>query len=90
MINSESEAKEVFNGLNSVTKRFLNREIDYLGFVVRDANLEYAVLKQKPVLSAYPNSMVASCIRNLSSELYVRGKNLKHNMKKFTEKFFNA
>jgi len=42
LINSvrhEDEARDVFRQINSVVKRFLNREVEYLGHIERDPHV---------------------------------------------------
>lgn len=69
LINSVEQAEdahEVFCQINSVVKRFLNREIDYLGHIERDSRVPQAVRSQMLVTHRYPNSPASRCFRNLA------------------------
>ncbi len=69
LINSvqhEEEAKDVFRQINSVVKRFLNREVGYLGHVERDPHVPQAVRSQVLVTQKYPNAPASRCFRALA------------------------
>jgi flagellar biosynthesis protein FlhG len=63
------EAHEVFCQINSVVKRFLNREIDYLGHVERDAHVSQAVRSQMVVTHRFPNAPASRCFRDLACRM---------------------
>ena len=72
LINSVScseEAHEVYCQINSVVKRFLNREIDFLGHVDHDAHVPQAVRSQMLVTHRYPNAPSSRCFRNLARRI---------------------
>ena len=59
LINSverAEDAQEVFCQINSVVKRFLNREVDYLGHIERDSHVPQAVRSQMLVTHRFPNA----------------------------------
>jgi flagellar biosynthesis protein FlhG len=69
LINSvqrEDEALEVFRQINSVVKRFLNRELAYLGHVERDPHVPQSVRGQVAVSQRYPNAPASRCFRNIA------------------------
>jgi flagellar biosynthesis protein FlhG len=69
LINSVEQAEdahEVFCQINSVVKRFLNREIDYLGHIERDSHVPQAVRSQMLVTHRFPNAPASRCFRNLA------------------------
>jgi flagellar biosynthesis protein FlhG len=69
LINSVEQAEdahEVFCQINSVVKRFLNREISYLGHIERDSHVPQAVRSQMLVTHRYPNSAASRCFRDLA------------------------
>jgi len=69
LINSaigEDEATEVFRQINSVVKRFLNREVAYLGHVERDPHVPKAVRNQVLVIHRYPGAPASQCFRKLA------------------------
>jgi flagellar biosynthesis protein FlhG len=67
--DSSEEAHEVFCQINSVVKRFLNREIDYLGHVERDAHVPQAVRNQMLVTHRFPNAPASRCFQDLARRM---------------------
>jgi flagellar biosynthesis protein FlhG len=65
-VQSEGEARDVFRQINSVVKRFLNREVEYLGHIERDPHVPQAVRSQVLVSQRYPNSPASRCFRVLA------------------------
>lgn len=64
--NSEEEALEVARRVQSVSKRFLNLDVEYWGFILADESVHKAVVRQEPFLSMYPYSPASSCIHQLA------------------------
>jgi flagellar biosynthesis protein FlhG len=70
LINSasnEEEARDVFCQINSVVKRFLNREVIYLGHIERDPHVVMAVRSQVLVTQFYPGAPASRCFRKLAN-----------------------
>ena len=65
-VRSEEEAREVFRQINSVVKRFLNREVFYLGHVERDPHVAQAVRSQVLVAQCFPEAPAGRCFRRLA------------------------
>ncbi len=78
MAANQAEADEAGRKLSILARRFLNLEIDYLGFVPRDPSMIRAVKEQKPVLLSAPTSPAAVSIHRLSEAL-LSGKMQKNN-----------
>jgi flagellar biosynthesis protein FlhG len=68
-VENAEDAHEVYCQINSVVKRFLNREIDYLGHVEHDLHVPQAVRSQMLVTHRYPNASASRCFRNLARRL---------------------
>ncbi|MCL2877702.1 MAG: MinD/ParA family protein, partial [Acidobacteria bacterium] len=68
-VKNEEDAYEVFCQINSVVKRFLNREIEYLGYVERDSFVQRAVKSQMLVTNRFPNAPASRCFRNLARQI---------------------
>lgn len=68
-VSDEKEAAGVFGKLNSVSERFLNKKLDYLGYVCSDENVSKAVRSQKPFYLAYPKTRAAANIDTISMSL---------------------
>ncbi|MED1917408.1 MinD/ParA family protein [Bacillus thuringiensis] len=69
-VSSEREGKMTADKLAMVSKRFLNMDIQSLGYVSDDPHVSKAVKLQRPFLLTYPQSQAARSIRNLV-ELYL-------------------
>jgi flagellar biosynthesis protein FlhG len=72
LINSverAEEAREVFCQINSVVKRFLNREVAYLGHVEWDEHVSQAVRSQVLVSQRFPDAPASRCFRVLASRV---------------------
>ncbi|MBH0331266.1 cobyrinic acid a,c-diamide synthase [Brevibacillus brevis] len=63
--SSEREGKMTADKLAMVSKRFLNMDIQSLGYVSDDPFVSKAVKLQRPFLLTYPQSQAARSIRNL-------------------------
>ncbi len=68
-VESAEDAHEVFCQINSVVKRFLNREIDYLGHIERDSHVPQAVRSQMLVTHRFPNAPASRCFRDLARRI---------------------
>ena len=69
LINSvadEEESRDVFRQINSVVKRFLNREVIYLGHVEKDPHVLQAVRSQVLVTHSHPTAPASRCFRKLA------------------------
>jgi flagellar biosynthesis protein FlhG len=65
-VENTGEAHEVFCQINSVVKRFLNREVDYLGHIERDSHVTQAVRSQMLVTHRFPSAPASRCFRDLA------------------------
>lgn len=68
--SGEEEGIEVYNKINTVSSKFLNIDLKYMGFVPQDKNAAYAVIEQKPVVSAYPMSPASKAIAEIANKLF--------------------
>jgi flagellar biosynthesis protein FlhG len=72
LINSvehPEDAQEVFCQINSVVKRFLNREVGYLGHIERDPHVLQAVRSQMLVTHRFPNALASRSFRSLARRM---------------------
>lgn len=67
--NSVEEGHMVYHKLNSVVKQFLSGEIDYLGMIPQDIELEKSVRQQKTVSLNAPASNAAKAFEVLAQNL---------------------
>ena len=65
-VMSENEGRAVYSKLQSVVQKFLGGDLDYLGFISYDVQLEKAVRNQKVVSLEYPSSKAAKCFESIA------------------------
>lgn len=68
-VDSVIEGRELYNKLSTVIQNFLHLNIEFLGAIPIDMNVSRAVIKQKPVSLAYPNSDAAKAINDIALTL---------------------
>ncbi len=68
-VNSKDEAMAVYNKIKTVTTKFLNGEVKYLGMVPQDDTLEKAVRNQKIVSLSYPKAKSTKAFQTIAYEL---------------------
>nr|HDM59112.1 MinD/ParA family protein [Bacillota bacterium] len=68
-VASDQQGLTVFNNLQNVSERFLNKRLIYAGSIPVDARLRDAVKMRKPSLTEFPNSPFAIAIRKLAGTL---------------------
>ncbi|MGE5341473.1 MAG: MinD/ParA family protein [Candidatus Omnitrophota bacterium] len=56
MVEDDEEGSEVFLKISRAVKKFLNREMDYLGYIRKDEYLVEAMRYQEPVIKKFPES----------------------------------
>lgn len=66
---SDDEADLAYQRLGSAVKNFLNRDINYLGYVVDDIKVKKAVMEQTPFKVAYPDSYASKCVDEIASAI---------------------
>jgi flagellar biosynthesis protein FlhG len=69
MVRSAAEGKNLFHKLTTVTDKFLDVALDYMGAIPFDENVRNAVRKQKPFVDAFPRSPAATAIRQLARKV---------------------
>lgn len=67
MARSPNEAEMVAEKLNSVLREYVQWEVEYLGYVLYETQVNKAVAEQSPVLLAYPSSMTSRSIKRIAS-----------------------
>lgn len=72
-VDSNKEGYEVFNKIHLAAKRFLNSEIEHLGFIYEDSSVKKSVKIQTPVMLAYPNSLASKGIEMIAYNIENNG-----------------
>ncbi|MFP4697267.1 MAG: MinD/ParA family protein [Eubacteriales bacterium] len=83
--SSIKEGEEIYSKLNLVVNKFLNINLNYLGYVPQDNNVQKAVMQQKPVSLLFPSSGATKSIEKITQILLNKNdKNItKHGMSQF-------
>ena len=64
--SNDKEASLTFQKLNGVVKNFLNKDINYLGYIIDDNKVKRAVMEQKPFKLTYPECQASKCIDGIA------------------------
>ena len=68
-VRGNNDADELFDKLGIVVNKFLNIDIEYLGSVPYDANMQRAVMRQEPLSMAAPNAAAARSVEKIARVL---------------------
>lgn len=66
---NEAEALQVFDRIAKTVAKFLNKKVEYLGYVAEDVHVRKAVRLRRPFILQYPNSAASRCIIGLAQKL---------------------
>ena len=69
MVKNKTDATNVFNKLNSVCEKFLDRSLEVIEFIPEDIALSKSVRNQKPVVIEYPRSDVSMAFKKLGEKV---------------------
>jgi flagellar biosynthesis protein FlhG len=72
-VERAEDAHEIYCQINSVVRRFLGRDVDYLGYIEKDPHVPQAVRNQTAVTQRFPNAPASRCFRELARRLSRRG-----------------
>ena len=84
--DTSKEADTVFNNINSVSNRFIKKELNYLGFIYDDISVSKAVKKQTAFVDMLPNSKASKCIKSICDKI-IDSKSETQNFRNFIDKF---
>ncbi|MGH1462114.1 MAG: MinD/ParA family protein [Neptuniibacter sp.] len=70
MVRSEQEGRNMFGKLLTVTDRFLDVTLQYVGSIPYDENVRKAVQRQVAVLQAFPKSKVSLAYKQLANKVH--------------------
>ena len=65
----EEEGKGIFQKLNTVSKRFLGKELQMAGMIPQDPYMEKSIRTQKPVSLLYPEAKSSAAFEKITSSL---------------------
>ncbi|MDR4509068.1 MAG: MinD/ParA family protein [Candidatus Brocadiaceae bacterium] len=73
--SSREEAELTIKKITSVTRRFLDVNIEYIGYLLQDPNVLISSRRQKAFVLEYPNTMASNClVKIVTSVLKENGK----------------
>lgn len=88
-VESATEGRELYNKLSKVIENYLHLNVEFLGAIPMDMNVPKAVIKQKPVSLAYPNSDMAKAVYDIANELCKEDTDEESKQKKGISQFFS-
>ncbi len=68
-VSRTDEGREIYEKMNTVSSKFLNTRLQYLGEIYQDRNASLAIIEQKPVCLSYPLSQAARGISGIADRL---------------------
>ncbi len=68
-VGSESEGRSLYEKMSVVVDKFLNIQPEFLGIIPQDDMISKAVMVQKPITMAYPNSPAAKALQTIAGKL---------------------
>jgi len=69
MVDNYLNSVDIYKRLSGASARYLNTDLDYLGYVPRDEYLRLSVQKQVPVTIAYPGSQASYRFQALADSI---------------------
>ncbi len=69
-VDSEDGGKELYDKLSLVVNKFLELKLEYLGALPQDLTVSKAVIKQKPIVSLFPNAQFSKSLISIANILY--------------------
>lgn len=70
LVENETEGKNVYRRLSTVSDKFLDVSTSFLGHIVSDPNVANAVRKQTALSVAFPKSPATLCLRTLADRIH--------------------
>lgn len=65
-VHGNRDAKELFDKLGMVVSKFLDINVEYIGAVPYDHNMQKAIMKQTPISILDPHSNTAKAVKNIA------------------------
>lgn len=90
-VDSENEAKNVYNNFSTVAERFLSMKLNAIGYLPYDQSFTKSVKMQKPYILNYPKSNTSKLIKDIA-DIFIKNdlvqKNVGHDgIKGFINRF---
>lgn len=68
-VSNAEDGMELYQKLSSVSEKFLDISLKYMGAIPFDKNISKAVMQQKPIAQSYPNSPAYAAIEDIADRV---------------------
>lgn len=86
--DSKTEAQKVFENINSVSSKFIKKDLNYLGYIYNDAAVPNSVKIQRAFIDMKPSSKASKCIYSICDKIVDKQTN-EEGFLRFFDKFKN-
>ena len=68
-VENEAEGMEIYEKLNTVSSKFLNIQLTYIGYILQDRKMSRAVIEQKPISLLEPEGTSSRLIAQIADRI---------------------
>ncbi|MBQ4378600.1 MAG: MinD/ParA family protein [Treponema sp.] len=86
-VHSSEEGKRISERIINIVGQFLNKKVDYIGFVYDDPVVQASVIRQKPFIIVNPTSKPAQCIKHIVGRIEKNDDGTSEGVTSFLKKF---
>lgn len=86
-VHSADEGKRISDRIINIAGQFLNKKVDYIGFVYDDTVVQASVIRQKPFIIVNPTSKPAQCIKHIIGRIEKSDVGSSEGVSSFLKKF---
>ena len=86
-VHSADEGKRISERIINIVGQFLNKKVDYIGFVYDDPVVQASVIRQKPFIVVNPTSKPAQCIKHIVGRIEKNDTGTSEGVSSFLKKF---
>ena len=86
-VHSADEGKRISERIINIVGQFLNKKVDYIGFVYDDPVVQASVIRQKPFIVVNPTSKPAQCIKHIVGRIEKTDGGSSEGVSNFLKKF---
>ncbi len=86
-VHSADEGKRISERIINIVAQFLNKKVDYIGFVYDDPVVQASVIRQKPFIVVNPTSKPSQCIKHIIGRIEKSDAGTSEGVSNFLRKF---
>ncbi len=86
-VHSADEGKRISERIINIVAQFLNKKVDYIGFIYDDPVVQASVIRQKPFIIVNPTSKPAQCIKHIVGRIEKNDDGTSEGVTSFLKKF---